>query len=879
MNTLKKIFIFFFSCFIALVAIQCKKEKKSPQLQFTWKADNPQTIPFRLRDQLYKKGNLVGNPSFEEGKIFFLDSINTAFNLPGWQKVGTNVTWAKRDTASSLNKGEVNTGRYAIKISRNNMILHESIAEGIRSDYIKLIPGNYLLSFYVKLKNVRSFYKNYGNLKDVLDVRIEYFDKNKIKLVTSFYDADVYSSYNIHARNNNAAFSCINDFNWGKVIIDSHHRQDKGGNIPDDARYAKIFLGFRGKGNVWFDDVSLRLSKYNFSYLERINPFFDSTYTPYELIIPKPKTFIRRNTLSLYDNDSGTVIAPAIVIPYAASKKTRLAAEILKEEIEALYADTAKQSANPRPSVPVLHNIEKEAFENYSLIFSIGKTALLSRGTDSLPFNKIKDKQDGYIIYKAADKNVIYLAGNNPTGDIYAVSTIKQLFDKNEQLYFHADIIDYPDFYKRPYVFSLPWDDDIQIKYNLSATRFMMMYKMNFSYLNCPIDYNDISANLDPRFLKEEKAFSNQIKKHDMSATGLIIHLPLIEMNDINVNYEHNNLLYSLPREELQKINNLKNKLQLLLSKEVKDVTIVPAKFDYSLVMPNRPDSLNCLLTDEYNTLAYTHAILVNHLYYWLKKYYPHVRLQFCTPWFCSKLVELSQGKGEAYFNTLMPNFNKNITLLWTGSENITTFLDDASIEEYQRMTGCMPVLFNNLADKTVKQTNNKIYSFHQKAMFYNIFNSLDVNFPSDFYQYNQNREIIINTPFYSELDKIKYMTIADYLWNSNEYNADQSLYKSLIKLYGKSKAHELIVFNDHYYAINVLYNKIKQKKNRELYKKIPYHVNGLNKSYNKICGLFSRNEPILKELEVIKREIITAINELKEQQNIEDNSNIDSTN
>jgi hypothetical protein len=876
MSTFKKICIFCFSCFIVVFAVQCKKEKKKPQLQSSWKADNPQTIPFRLRDQLYKTGNLVENPSFEEGKIFFLDSINTAFNLPGWQKVGSNVFWVKQDTASSINRDEVNTQMHAIKISREDLSFHNSSAEGIQSDYIKLIPGHYTLSFYVKLKGVRSFYKNHGNLKDVLDIRIEYFDRNKIELVTCYYDASAIPSYT-NKKSTNAAFSCINDFNWGKVILDSHSKQAKGNIIPDDARYAKIFLGFRGKGNVWFDDVSLRLTKHNFTYLERITPSFDSNFTPYNLLIPQPKTLTQRAPYDIFPEKDGVRMTPAIVIPYNAPKHTRAAANMLKEKIEALYPEKPK---GPQQTIPVLHNINKDKLDDYSLIFSVGKTTLFKQNTDNLPFNKIKNKNDGYIIFKPADINIIYLTGNNPTGNMYAVATISQLLDPQEKLYHHADIIDYPDFHKRPCVFSLRENDTVQLNYNISNAKFMMTHKFNFAYLDAPVNYNNILANPDKRFYKERQMLLKNLKKYGISSTGITIALPLEAMNNISINYNNNHLLYSLPEDELRKINNLKKQLQQVISPGVKEINLIPEKFDYSLVLPKNPDSINCTLTKEYNQLAYTHAILANHIYHWLNRNYPQVRLNFCTPWFCNKLIELSQGKGEAYFNTLMPCMNKNITLLWTGSESITCSMDDASIEEYKRITSTEPVLMNNLAPENIFDISTPgDLSYQQKAVSFNIIRSYDVDFPSNFHQNNTNPELIVNTNLYGELDKIKYMTIADYLWNRSEYNADLSLYKSLVKLYGKSKTRELIQFNNHYYNANMLCDNIKHKQLAALYAKIPNHINNLNESFNKIYTLFEKNTTIIKELEAKKQELINALNTLKEKQMMDNNTNNDSTN
>ena len=111
-NNLNIIFIVLF-----LFCVSCfeKKEKVVP-VQENWSSIEPLDIPLRQRTQIYETGNLVINPSFEEGKVL-LDSLRATFNIKGWKKMGDHIQWV--DTASenySLN--EVSDGRYAIKIHR-----------------------------------------------------------------------------------------------------------------------------------------------------------------------------------------------------------------------------------------------------------------------------------------------------------------------------------------------------------------------------------------------------------------------------------------------------------------------------------------------------------------------------------------------------------------------------------------------------------------------------------------------------------------------------------------------------------------------------------------------------------------------------------------
>ncbi len=875
MNMLKRIFLLLLTCFFLLFIIQCKKEKKIAQLQSYWSANDPLTIPYRLRIQLFNKGNLMVNPSFEQGRMFNLDSVNTAFNLPGWQKVGDNVKWVNSDGDSLFNRQEVNSGIHAIKISRNIAGMTQNISEGIKSDFIKVIPGDYKFSFYVKLKDVKSFYKNYGNLKDVLDIRIEYYDKNKIELNTSVFDPDIYSSYNIHHDLYYSSLSCIKDFNWGEVSVGTHQGPGKGDDMPDEARFVKIFIGFKGRGNVWIDDVSLKLTKWNFSYLERFKPFFDSVYTPYDLLIPQPKTMIRRKPRKLFVNDSNRLF-PAIIIPVKADKITMDAANLLKEELVTLIQDITDNEIK----IPLLYNVSEDDINNYSLLFSVGKTNMLNDGNDSLSFGKINDKEQGYIIKQADNRNVIYLAGYKPQGNYYAVTTLVQLFNNKDLMYHHADIIDYPSFYKRPFVFSLSGsNENRQIDFNSDAAKLLLKHKLNFVYFNCPLSYNDVSSSIDRQFLNDYRSLSSVINDNSNLSSGLIFEFPLESIKEVDVKYNNNKLSYHLPYKELIRINHFKRNLQYLISSHVEHVTIIPDKFDYSLVFPDENDSNDCIMPTDFNTLPHAHTIMVNHLYYWLKNRYPKIRLQFCSPWYCNKLIELSQGKGKSYFNTVMPNFYEDINLLWTGSESFTYSLDDATIEEYQRITGRVPLLLNNmLGHKNAGKQESGIYSYHQKAILSNVFQSYDVDFPDNFYDYNSEREILVNTFLSDELDKIKYLTIASYLWNSNDYNADLALWKSLITLYGKEKAMELIAFNDEYYNIKKLYFKLKHKKDPELFQLIPRKIALLDQSYDRVVAAFGDSSAVVKDLEMIKQDIIIKINRMENNTDKQEDTNIDST-
>ncbi|GAG12463.1 unnamed protein product, partial [marine sediment metagenome] len=81
-----------------------------------WSSSDPLSIPYDARLEQFEKGNLVTNPSFEEGRVISSDPGNT-FILKGWKKVGQNVKWIDQESELSAS-GEVNDGKHAVMIAR-----------------------------------------------------------------------------------------------------------------------------------------------------------------------------------------------------------------------------------------------------------------------------------------------------------------------------------------------------------------------------------------------------------------------------------------------------------------------------------------------------------------------------------------------------------------------------------------------------------------------------------------------------------------------------------------------------------------------------------------------------------------------------------------
>ena len=136
----------------------------------------------------------------------------------------------------------------AIKISRNTAYETDEQGEGILSDFIKVIPGNYNLSFYTRLENVFPLRARLGTkMYDGVEISLLFFDRNKIPIKPNFNFPQINQVINTSFKALSFAnFSYIRSFGWGKVIGKSNHFPFPEGDIPSNAHYVKIFIGLKG---------------------------------------------------------------------------------------------------------------------------------------------------------------------------------------------------------------------------------------------------------------------------------------------------------------------------------------------------------------------------------------------------------------------------------------------------------------------------------------------------------------------------------------------------------------------------------------------------------------------------------------------------------
>ena len=258
---------------LSLFTSGCRNKQSVVNIQMNWKSYDPQSIPLVIREKEYQKGNLITNPSFEMGRYFAVDSLRESYSINGWSRLGENVYWTDLGKEEQYNKGDASDGFHAIKIIREKADETDIQGEGVISDFIRVIPGNYKLTCDIRLDNVESNMKRLsGNLLDAVNIRLFYYDKNKILIRSSVYnpsgDNIIDNSFKAYSF---SGFDYIKELNWTRINCVSNHFPFEEGDIPSDTRFIRVFAGLKGTGVMWLDMVDFRYTSANFSLLENVS--------------------------------------------------------------------------------------------------------------------------------------------------------------------------------------------------------------------------------------------------------------------------------------------------------------------------------------------------------------------------------------------------------------------------------------------------------------------------------------------------------------------------------------------------------------------------------------------------------------------------------
>ena len=808
---MRKIHIIFTIALLLIISIlACKKEEQS-LLQASWTSKDPISIPLNNRKHQLELENLAPNPSFESGKLFYEKSNLKTFDIDGWKKIGNNIEWVNKQNVD-YNSFEVFDGNHSVKIHREIADETEKTGEGIMSDFIKVIPGNYSLKLFLKLENIHSYMDRLGvKMYDAVNIRLKYYDKNKIEIEAKEFNPFTQK----HIDNTFKSLSFANYWNidnldWCEIHGKTASFPYFNGDIPDHARYIKIFIGLKGTGTMWIDNIDFRYTDQNFTLLERLTPYFDSSFTAYEKLIPIPKQVIKKESFEFYN--PGNRKLPVIVIPNNADKHLITLAKALSVKLQSIIAQTDSVKSN----VEIVKNFNINQINDFSFVISIGENPLYNYYKNSLPDTILNDNIDSYYIKSDNEiDNLIFINGQGSESLYNGLYTFNQLLDETKPIFYKADIVDYPDFLQRSFLIHDYKKSEKELKQNLDLFR---EYKLNVPYFEL---YQDNLKHYPFSEIQEIAEWENGI--------NLMIKL---EATD------------SLPSE-----NSLSNKIP----KSVKSV-LISQNINENLLNPD-----NTVFSKLKNESFYQLEKCINII----NRKNKSVNILFAPPFNSLELIDYSKGQSVFYFNNLRNAISRDLSIVWTGDSYCSNSIDYPELNRMYNLIHDYPILLDNslfTSDLRFKTKNIQNY-YAGKIRVLSLFEPYNMNTYNNFYLHNRARKVILNINSLSESGTLRVLTAANYYWNVKDYNPDKTLWIVLNRLYGRETAIKLLKFNDAVFGIKEICRKIESN---GLHHKNVRIAKSFKNSLIKYYDLLEKdldNARMLEEIRTVKADVLEKIN------------------
>ena len=852
---MKSILLSFLCCCFVLNACSAVERSGDKFSSKGWSSSDPLSIPHGVRQAQFERGNLVTNPSFEDGRVMTNKGGNN-FKLKGWERVGRNVQWVLQNKGLDAAQ-EVNSGKHAVKIVRATADELDE-AEGLISDYIRVIPGNYYFTYHIQLKNIASNKHRLGvKLYDAVAVQVLYFDKNKQPIEPDYLNP--VSKAFIDNSDKGYSFSNywkIEYLPWGEVRGRSYNYPFSEGDIPDRTRYVRLFLGLKGTGTMWIDDIDYRYSKWNFTALERIKPYFERQLDLEEKIIPTPKNIRVLSEVGYFDAAIPGSHPPVIVLPANPAPAERTAAKIIQNKInDVLRKVTATRKMNAIEAMVVENDFSIHEILKARLVFSIGRNRIYDQLQPDLPLQFIRDKQQGYIIKaeQTGSSHIVYLMGETPIGTYYAATTTIQLFDNDECVYQNATVIDYPDFLGRAFAFK-KWQNTQELQSDLNNIKQMSLYKLNKMYVSYR-PKNRIWYQPNALYREGVGEAGKICKKSGVMSLAVMAnpysHFPF-EAAAENLSHQ---LRHTWTHSSPESFRLLKDFLKIGLEAGADTVMLLADDF----VPHNGKNRQNYSLYTaadkrRFINLQNAQADVINNLKQWLDMDYPGTQLEFCPPWYANEHIDRSEGKAEQYFKELTFQIPPDIAIIWTGPTIRSLSIDVADLYRYQALIGRWPMIWDNtLYARNLETRRYGGYTTYYpgKVRMCNLFEPFDTYRPENFQKFSDDQRIYINGNAHRETYKVKYATVADYERNTSSYNPELSLWKVLRQTYGLACAKELLGFNDAYYGLYDMCLRMEIGGPKEAYiKKGQEFINELANRLQRISKSPMANQPLLQELE-----------------------------
>ena len=839
--------------FILTLAIMCSlsrcaEDESSLPVTAGWSSLDPVAIPLRQRTIQANRGNLVKNPSFELGRIINIDSNTVSNNISGWKWVGAHVDWVS----------DAHTGMYAVKIRRESADETISQGEGIISDFIRIIPGNYEFTFWIRLRDIQSYQERLGTrIDDAVDIRVLYYDKNRLLISGKTFSERRYANIDLSFKALPfAGFWQIDSLAWSHVMGRTTNDYLTEGDVPDEAKFVKIFLGLKGTGTMWIDDVDFRYSMCNFTSLEKSEHFFDTTFTAVDMLVPAPKQVAVMEPLSYHFPGTDSLPYPVVVVPQHASRPTMTAARLLRSRLDQLFERL--YGSGDRSWVRITSEIPEQGVEAGGLIFCFGK-AYLSAGTlsDSL-LAVLNGLQQGYIIRPdALSPNLVHLIGSDPDGDYFAAVTALQLLDESQFVYHQAEILDYPDIPERAFLVSA-----VSAASGEGADRGilsgMLMLKMN----RCYLDYYrsmDMWERTDATYLKGLNEIGQEAGRLGVLQLAYMVNPYAFLPASSRLDSLEPGLRNRWMQSSAASLTILQSRIRAGI--EAGASTLVLCTNDYLPYAGDYPLNFTLYTKRDISTyldLQQAHLELIRAVA-GTSGVGKSVKLEFIAPWYANEQVDQSRGQAEWYLEEMAAKMPEDVSILWSGPAQKSHAVDEADLHRYSKLAGRVPVLWDNSLNSLPELLNDTSLSTGQslKLRTLNVFEPYRVRFTGSPLPGGQAAKIIINSNIDSEIMKIRMATAADYMWNTRTYNPDFSLWKVLVSRYGREAGMNLYRFNESYMTLIGSLSAFKDDAGNQRYtRQINVQLKVMQETLTILEGLIPDQSRFLNELKRLKLDL-----------------------
>lgn len=495
------------------------------------------------------------------------------------------------------------------------------------------------------------------------------------------------------------------------------------------------------------------------------------TYTGFYTgkIVPGPKEAeYHDDAWELVDCKAGTTSACILISPEASE-----AEKIAAQEIAARIAHLSDGV-----SVPI--RLESERPEDGKLFIAIGLPATSALVKKDLARSEatVPDKPEGYLIacrQQEVGVRSVLLAGHDPAGAFFAAQSLVQMMERVEdKVVLHpVTVTDWPSFKLRSFKVGGAFGPD--------STSMRMGLWAPFAKLNCyNICYTTLGAE---KWVAPEAGY----REHVETLTKFTRARGLDVMPFVNPYYLWKEHIETSDEGDLVK---LFEACKIALDAGGKRVML--CLDDFASKQDRKGPKLYHVRSEKDQArwgddLGAVNVAMINDLNGRLKEAHPDCQLYVVLPYYWNPSGSYREG-GEQDLRTIGEGADEDVRIVWTGPRVRSGVITERDIEHYQGLLGGRKVML----------WDNTIYMHHRPPHYF--LDSFHTEYPDRFWELISG-EVHLNAGG-GEAYKCGLLAAADYLWNPEAYDPEESIRNTIAMVAGPDQVDDLLSFRDAFYTL-----------------------------------------------------------------------------